>query len=89
MNIADLIQTAGAAVFIKGRVKLGVLRPNRRQVAASHPRYPILGIGRGYDPDAPDEDDHAGRCDLVCQEPGRLPGPESEGRSRDCLRTGN
>lgn len=26
-----------AVVFIKGRVKFGVLRPNRRQVAASHP----------------------------------------------------
>lgn len=29
--------TATAVVFIKGRVKFGVLRPNRRQVAASHP----------------------------------------------------
>lgn len=29
--------TAQAVVFIRGRVKFGVLRPNRRQVAASHP----------------------------------------------------
>ena len=29
--------TADSVVFIKGRVKFGVLRPNRRQVAASHP----------------------------------------------------
>lgn len=28
---------AHSAVFIRGRVKFGVLRPNRRQVAASHP----------------------------------------------------
>lgn len=28
---------AHEAVFIKGRVKFGVLRPNRRQEAASHP----------------------------------------------------
>lgn len=31
------LSTANAAVFIKGRVKFGVLRPNRRQIAASHP----------------------------------------------------
>lgn len=29
--------TARAVVLIKGRVKFGVLRPNRRQAAASHP----------------------------------------------------
>ena len=29
--------SSDGAVFIKGRVKFGVLRPNRRQVAASHP----------------------------------------------------
>lgn len=29
--------TSTAVVFVKGRVKFGVLRPNRRQVAASHP----------------------------------------------------
>lgn len=29
--------TSTAVVFIRGRVKFGVLRPNRRQVAASHP----------------------------------------------------
>lgn len=33
----EAMQTATAGVFIKGRVKFGVLRPNRRQVAASHP----------------------------------------------------
>lgn len=31
------VATSTAVVFIKGRVKFGVLRPNRRQVAASHP----------------------------------------------------
>lgn len=31
------LASAGAAVFIRGRVKFGTLRPNRRQVAASHP----------------------------------------------------
>lgn len=29
--------TATGVAFIRGRVKFGVLRPNRRQVAASHP----------------------------------------------------
>ena len=29
--------SATSTVFIRGRVKFGVLRPNRRQVAASHP----------------------------------------------------
>lgn len=33
----DAAATASAVVFIRGRVKFGVLRPNRRQVAASHP----------------------------------------------------
>jgi phage N-6-adenine-methyltransferase len=31
------METASAVVFIKGRVKFGVLRANRRQEAASHP----------------------------------------------------
>lgn len=31
------LATSTAVVFIRGRVKFGVLRPNRRQVAASHP----------------------------------------------------
>lgn len=31
------MQSATSVVFIRGRVKFGVLRPNRRQVAASHP----------------------------------------------------
>ncbi len=30
-------EAASAVVFIRGRLKFGVLRPNRRQVAASHP----------------------------------------------------
>lgn len=30
-------ESASFVVFIKGRVKFGVLRPNRRQMAASHP----------------------------------------------------
>lgn len=30
-------RTASEIVFVQGRVKFGVLRPNRRQVAASHP----------------------------------------------------
>jgi hypothetical protein len=33
----EALASATAAVFIKGRVKFGVLRPNRRQQAASHP----------------------------------------------------
>lgn len=31
------LSTASAVVFIRGRVKFGTLRPNRRQEAASHP----------------------------------------------------
>jgi DNA N-6-adenine-methyltransferase (Dam) len=30
-------ETTSHIVFVRGRVKFGVLRPNRRQVAASHP----------------------------------------------------
>jgi hypothetical protein len=33
----EALRTAMEVVFIKGRVKFGILRPNRRQVAASHP----------------------------------------------------
>lgn len=33
----EALESATAAVLIKGRVKFGVLRPNRRQQAASHP----------------------------------------------------
>ncbi len=33
----EALSSADEVVFIKGRVKFGVLRPNRRQVAASHP----------------------------------------------------
>lgn len=32
----EAFTTASETVFIKGRVKFGILRPNRRQVAASH-----------------------------------------------------
>lgn len=31
------VATATTVVYVKGRLKFGVLRPNRRQVAASHP----------------------------------------------------
>lgn len=31
------VESASAVVFIRGRVKFGTLRPNRRQEAASHP----------------------------------------------------
>lgn len=31
------VGTADAVVFVKGRVKFGIPRPNGRQVAASHP----------------------------------------------------
>jgi hypothetical protein len=33
----DATATASAVVFVRGRVKFGVLRDNRRQAAASHP----------------------------------------------------
>jgi phage N-6-adenine-methyltransferase len=33
----NALQSTSTVVFIRGRVKFGVLRPNRRQVAASHP----------------------------------------------------
>lgn len=38
------VSTSTAVVFVKGRVKFGVLRPNRRQVAASHPSA-LIGWG--------------------------------------------
>lgn len=31
------LDTASSVLLVKGRVKFGILRPNRRQVAASHP----------------------------------------------------
>ena len=31
------VSTASGVLFIRGRLKFGVLRPNRRQAAASHP----------------------------------------------------
>ena len=33
----EALTTATEVVFVRGRLKFGVLRPNRRQVAASHP----------------------------------------------------
>lgn len=33
----EAMQTASSVLFVKGRVKFGVPRPNGRQVAASHP----------------------------------------------------
>ena len=33
----EALASASSVVFVKGRLKFGVLRPNRRQVAASHP----------------------------------------------------
>jgi hypothetical protein len=33
----EALSAAAAVVFIRGRVKFGVLRPNRRQAASSHP----------------------------------------------------
>lgn len=33
----EALSTASAVAFIRGRVKFGTLRPNRRQQAASHP----------------------------------------------------
>ena len=38
--------SASAVVFIRGRVKFGVLRPNRRQAAASHPSS-LIGWNTG------------------------------------------
>lgn len=47
------LASATSVVFIRGRVKFGILRPNRRQVAASHPSallgwnvdLSVLGLG--------------------------------------------
>ena len=38
----EALETAAFVVFIQGRVKFGVLRPNRRQAAASHPSALIV-----------------------------------------------
>jgi hypothetical protein len=43
------LSTASAVCFIKGRVKFGVLRPNRRQIAASHPSV-LIGWNVGLGP---------------------------------------
>ena len=53
------LETATAAVFIKGRVKFGVLRENRRQEAASHPSALL-----GWNPDLA-ECSHLGRRVLL------------------------
>lgn len=44
------METATWAVFVKGRIKFGVLRPNRRQAAASHPSV-LIGWGDEVSPD--------------------------------------
>lgn len=46
------LSTATEAVLIRGRVKFGVLRPNRRQVAASHPSA-LIGWNVDLTPCAP------------------------------------
>lgn len=43
------VSTATAVVFIRGRVKFGTLRPNRRQEAASHPSA-LIGWNTGLVP---------------------------------------
>jgi hypothetical protein len=40
--------SASAVVLVQGRLKFGVLRPNRRQVAASHPSA-LIGWNVGLD----------------------------------------
>jgi hypothetical protein len=40
--VQTCLSSATAVVFIRGRVKFGILRPNRRQQAASHPSM-LLG----------------------------------------------
>lgn len=40
---------ATAVLFLRGRIKFGILRPNRRQQAASHPSA-LLGWGTGLAP---------------------------------------
>ena len=42
----EALSAATAVVFIRGRVKFGVLRPNRRQAAASHPSA-LIGWNTG------------------------------------------
>lgn len=65
--------TADAVVFVRGRVKFGVLRPNRRQVAASHPSALVgwnvtldacASLGFKVKPDA-----HASTCRIHWSEP--------------------
>jgi DNA N-6-adenine-methyltransferase (Dam) len=45
----DALKTASAMVLIRGRLKFGVLRPNRRQAAASHPSA-LIGWNTGLAP---------------------------------------
>jgi hypothetical protein len=61
--VQGALLTANAVVFIRGRVKFGVLRPNRRQQAASHPSMlvgwnvdlaPCSGLGHRIVLRAPD-----------------------------------
>jgi hypothetical protein len=37
LTFQEALAYADSVVFLRGRVKFGVLRPNRRQIAASHP----------------------------------------------------
>jgi hypothetical protein len=43
------LASATAVVFVRGRVKFGVLRDNRRQAAASHPSA-VIGWNTGLEP---------------------------------------
>lgn len=48
----DALATATAVVLIRGRVKFGVLRDNRRQAAASHPSA-LIGWNTDLEPCSP------------------------------------
>ena len=45
----DALATASAVVFVRGRLKFGVLRDNRRQAAASHPSA-LIGWNTSLEP---------------------------------------
>jgi hypothetical protein len=59
------LRSASACVLIRGRLKFGVLRPNRRQIAASHPSA-LLGWNVDLKPCA-----HLGM--IVKHQPGASP----------------
>jgi hypothetical protein len=46
--------------------------------------YPALGIGRGYDPEAPDEDDHAARLWEVLRDRAEPPKPKHHSQLLRC-----